>query len=606
MRPLPATMLSALLCFAVPAQAQPTGAPAEKSNATPQKKPRPVPQAEWLDPDRGAPNGTQYRSFTSAVLSREVSYLVWLPPGYAEDTKRYPVIYWLHGMGANQRGGATMFVPHVEAAIRAGTLPPCIVVLVNGMVRSFYCDSSDGKIPLESVLIKDLIPHVDATYRTLARREGRVIEGFSMGGYGAAHLGFKYPELFGTVVINAGALLDPTLANVPKDGPMFAVFGEDRARRVAEHPLTLARQNAGQLRGRTHIRIGCGSLDGLLPRNQELHDLLTHLGIEHAFEIVPGVAHESPRYYRELGTKVYDFHRKSLAALTSTTENPSAPTNAPAGFKPLFDGHSLTGWQTAPRLGVPKTAGEALAPASAKQAPGKSAQENFKGRWDVRDGVISGGQDEQRFVHREDGADWGRGSWLMTDETYGDFELLVDARPDWPCDTGIYVRSTRLGQGFQILLDHRGDDPAGVGGSVGFLFLRGIGGFRVSPHNFRWTVGPDALPADVTLAPGTDGVAKMEFAATSEDFRRAWRLNDWNTFRIRVVGALPRITVWINGVKICGCDTAALQHPDYNPADVEKLLGPRGRIAFEVHDGPPWRWGIGKVSRWRNVFLKEL
>jgi endo-1,4-beta-xylanase len=211
-------------------------------------------------------------------------------------------------MGANQRGGATMFVPHAEAAIKEGKLPPCIVVSVNGMVRSFYCDSTDGKVPMESVIIKDLIPHVDATYRTMAGREGRVIEGYSMGGYGAAHLGFKYPELFGTVVINAGALIDPSLPILQE------VFGDHKQRGSIEHPMQLARQNASKLRDHTHIRIGCGSLDNLLPRNKELHELLTQLEIGHEYEIVPDVAHESPVYYRKLGTKVFSFHAKSLAA----------------------------------------------------------------------------------------------------------------------------------------------------------------------------------------------------------------------------------------------------------------------------------------------------
>ena len=129
---------------------------------------------------------------------------------------------------------------------------------------------------------------------------------------------------------------------------------------------------------------------------------------------------------------------------------------------------------------------------------------------------------------------------------------------------------------------------------------------RVNPHNFRWTVGADGLPKDVSFAPGTDGVTKMDFAASAEDFRKTWRMNDWNRFRIRVVGALPRITVWINDVKICECDTAAIQHPNYDPAAVKQLLGESGHIAFEVHDGPSWRWGIGTVSRWRNVYLKKL
>ena len=318
--------------------------------------------------------------------------------------------------------------------------------------------------------------------------------------------------------------------------------------------------------------------------------------------VSPRVPQRSPSFI----SKAAIFLALLPPSVWSAAQTP-APENPPPDFKPLFDGRSLAGWHTLPRIGVPKTATEALAPAK-PQTKGKiaTAQESARGRWEVRDGVIVGGQDELRVVHREDGADWGLGSWLMTDEAFGDFELLLDARPDWPCDTGIYVRTTPLGQGFQILLDHRGDDASGLGGGIGFLYLRGIGGLLVSPYNFRWIVGPDGSPTGVTLIPGASGGAKLDFAATNDDFRRAWRMNDWNTFRIRVVGALPRITVWINNVKICECDTAAIEHPDYNPADVQKLLGPRGHIAFEVHDGPPWRWGIGKVSRWRNIYLKPL
>ena len=177
------------------------------------------------------------------------------------------------------------------------------MILVNGMVKSFYCDTVDGQRPVESVIIKDLIPHVDQTYRTIARREGRVIEGYSMGGYGAGHLGFKYPELFGTVVVNAGALMDPDVRRVPQDGPMYGVFGDDRERRMAEHPEHLARKNADKLRGQTHIRIGCGTADILLPRNQSLDKLLTQLKIEHEYEEVPGVAHSWVAYYKKLGAQ---------------------------------------------------------------------------------------------------------------------------------------------------------------------------------------------------------------------------------------------------------------------------------------------------------------
>jgi endo-1,4-beta-xylanase len=286
-----------------------TGAPLWRNNPQSQAK------AEWLDPDHGAPNGTHYGKFSSKVLGREVSYLVYLPPDYEQQTKRYPVIYWLHGMGGNQRAGAMAFVPHVDAAIRQGLMPPAIVVLVNGMVNSFYCDSSDGQRPVESVVIKDLIPHIDQTYRTLARRKGRLIQGYSMGGFGAAHLGFKYPELFGAVAVDAGALIDAGKSNAPRGGPLREVFGDDQKRRSTEQPNQLARTNAAKLRNQTHIHIGCGSLDNLLPRNLELHELLRDLGIEHQYEVVPGVAHNSALYYKTTGMKAFDFHRKIFEEL---------------------------------------------------------------------------------------------------------------------------------------------------------------------------------------------------------------------------------------------------------------------------------------------------
>ena len=298
----------------------------------------------------------------------------------------------------------------------------------------------------------------------------------------------------------------------------------------------------------------------------------------------------------------------SAVIVSQTFGQSLAPPDDSEGFSSLFDGHTLEGWHVAPRIGVPKTAKEALIPPGKPPGRGEiaTAQALAKGRWVVQEGVIVGGQDEKRILRKDDGTSWGLGSWLMSDATFGDFELQAEARPDWPCDTGIYVRCTELGQGFQILLDHRGDDTDGIGGNIGFLFLRGIGGLRVSPYNFHWQLDANGEPSSVNLAPDRTGWAKMDYAASSADFLRAWHFHDWNRFRIRVVGNLPRITVWINEVKICECDTAAIEHADYEKAEVEKLLGNRGHIAFEVHDGPPWRWGIGKVSRWRHIAIKKL
>jgi hypothetical protein len=104
--------------------------------------------------------------------------------------------------------------------------------------------------------------------------------------------------------------------------------------------------------------------------------------------------------------------------------------------------------------------------------------------------------------------------------------------------------------------------------------------------------------------------ARLKHAADVGDFLDVWRWSGWNELRIRCVGALPVITTWVNGLKIAELDTATLDSPNYNPADVLGVLGERGHIALEVHDNDSMfgeaRWGKGAQCRWRNIRIKEL
>jgi endo-1,4-beta-xylanase len=271
--------------------------------------------AYWLDPDRSEPAGTHYKTFQSKLANSEVSYLIYLPPDYETNpTRRYPVMYWLHGLNGGPSAGS-FYVRQLDTAIREGKIQPVIAVLVNGMRDSFYCDSPDGKWPVESVIVKELIPAVDREFRTQATREGRGVEGFSMGGFGTAHLGFKYPELFGTVGINSGALLRPEGIVNAKFGnpPLFQkMFGGDKERVLAEDPFELARKNADKIRGKTAIRVAVGGDDSLKVRNEAMHDLLMELKIEHEWEVIPDVAHEMPKFYRLQGAKAFGFYNQVL------------------------------------------------------------------------------------------------------------------------------------------------------------------------------------------------------------------------------------------------------------------------------------------------------
>ena len=275
------------------------------------------PEAQWVATDTSEANGAKYHTFMSKAAGGEVSYHIYLPPQYdAQPSRRFPVIYWLHGLGGNQRGGTATFGKQAAEAMRDGALPSTIIVFVNGMVNGFYVDWANGKRPMESVIIQDLIPHVDATYRTIAKREGRAIECYSMGGWGAAHLGFKYPDVFGTVVVDAGALIAEQTWSGPNLAAIYeGAFSGDKDRLSAEHPTQLVTKNADQIRGKQNIRVGCGGDDSLLPRNRDLHELLTKLNIEHEYEVVDGVAHNAGVYYAKLGPTGLAIYKKAFGSL---------------------------------------------------------------------------------------------------------------------------------------------------------------------------------------------------------------------------------------------------------------------------------------------------
>jgi len=325
-----ATLAACLIVATLPATAQPQPPGGERRPG--------FAEPQWLMPPVSGPN-LHYKTFDSPAAGGKVSYLLYLPPDYEQSpARRYPVVYWLHGIGGSQQGVPTL-AERLTAAIEAGQTPPMIVVYVNGMVRSSYVDSANGKWPVETVTIKELIPHVDATYRTIATREGRCVEGFSMGGGGAAKWGFKYPELFATVSILAGALHDTSAAMQRRDGgkSFQEIYGSEERFR-ASSPWNLAEQNAAHMRGRTTIRIVVGDNDGLLETNRRFHELLERLNLAHEFQVVPGAAHSPLPLYAGLGEKNWAFYRTAFAQASPGSTAAGKPTPpapvAPAPAQP--------------------------------------------------------------------------------------------------------------------------------------------------------------------------------------------------------------------------------------------------------------------------------
>jgi 3-keto-disaccharide hydrolase len=162
------------------------------------------------------------------------------------------------------------------------------------------------------------------------------------------------------------------------------------------------------------------------------------------------------------------------------------------------------------------------------------------------------------------------------------------------------------------VVDHR------QSGSIGGFYGNGIGGFHAVPFaiDARYDANGNAIglgPADptTTLERFRDSKRDMlSVAASLDEFLAVWRWRDWNELRVRIVGTHPLVTTSINGLKIAELDMATLEAPNYDAAAVAALLGPRGHIAFEVHDNDTRfgerRWGRHAACRWRNIRIRAL
>ena len=275
------------------------------------------PSAVWVNkPGPGElPPGVVHRTFRSEAHRTDVGYCIYLPPGYrANGLERYPVIYNLHGAGGNELHGFDD-VAVLDAGIRAGRWPAMIMVFPNGGMRTFYKDSHDGRYQSETLIIRELIPHIDDGYTTIAAREGRCIEGHSMGGRGATRLAMKYPTMFCSLFNLAGnvprtsALFDPDHANTYPN----SYLGPNRQDYIDNDAFELLKKNLEAIRGKLRIQIWCGTRDtGHLATVREFHQALLDAEVDHTYLEIETQGHAKKPIidlYRDIW---FDYHVASL------------------------------------------------------------------------------------------------------------------------------------------------------------------------------------------------------------------------------------------------------------------------------------------------------
>ncbi|MBL8875499.1 MAG: hypothetical protein JNM86_06855 [Phycisphaerae bacterium] len=231
------------------------------------------------------------RSFLGPITGKTVTYNIYFPPAYSSSTDRYPVIYHLHGINGSQGGQQNTTVPQVfEDAAALGLIGPVIVVFPNGYGDSFWADSIDGAKPAETDVALQVIPHVDANFRTIADPRSRIIQGFSMGGFGATKFYAKFPQLFGLCIEYDGALL--TWQTIITRHPTQAqtIFGNSESYFNQFSPHWWVNANRAALDRRYPVRMAVGAL---LTENRSFRDYLLglHLPIEYT---ETGCPHQVP------------------------------------------------------------------------------------------------------------------------------------------------------------------------------------------------------------------------------------------------------------------------------------------------------------------------
>jgi S-formylglutathione hydrolase FrmB len=233
-------------------------------------------------------------TFRSEALGREVSYVVDVPLSYdGSGNRRYPVVYALHGLfegsGFWERRG---LAPILAGLRETKAVPEFLVVAVDGG-NSFFVNAPGGRY--EDLVTKDLIAHVESTYRVAPGRKGRGLLGVSMGGYAALHIAFDQPGLFAAVATHSAMLLERIPS--PDQGAgrwhMAAfnkVFGDpiDAALWAENDPLAWARKVDPKTAPALYLDCGAEDRYGLATGHRDLHKILDERGVAHAFELPPG------------------------------------------------------------------------------------------------------------------------------------------------------------------------------------------------------------------------------------------------------------------------------------------------------------------------------
>ncbi|WP_101536258.1 alpha/beta hydrolase [Paractinoplanes atraurantiacus] len=270
----------------------------------------------YLDPRRGVELGDHSRffrdSYMSAAMSKRVQFNVYLPKSYTRTTaKRFPVVYMLNGInGSNIEWEARDMDAVLDKLIKDRGLEETVVVFPDGG-SGWYVDTSAGNY--KSMIVNEVLPMVDRSYRTLADREHRGISGVSMGGQGAFTIGLTNPGLFSSIASHIGALSLAPLAGT----------AAERAANANLQPIKMVQSmTAAELNRHTFYFDG-GDQDeygfGTAARNMSV--ALASKGVRHDYQL--GAGNHADSYWMPKLDRSFGLHSEQFR--THPVRQPKEP-----------------------------------------------------------------------------------------------------------------------------------------------------------------------------------------------------------------------------------------------------------------------------------------
>ena len=278
-----------------------------------QEKGRPEkgrPSFKWVNPlPESSVPGLEHSTFNSFSLGNDVGYLILFPAGYEQTQERYPVVYFLHGGRPGNESKSYRLAALMQRLMKSSGTAPAIYVFVNGGPVSHYNMPGDSRAQGASVFIKELIPHIDATYRTIADRSGRGLEGFSQGGRGTMRLALRHPDLFCSAAAGGGGY--ETEKRISDSGGFESPHLQFEK---GDNTWDLAKAYGGRQSGpNVNWMIYVGNKGFNYKNNLDYMSFLASLGIKFERLVVPEVPHSVHGIYAKAGEKIMRFHIRNFS-----------------------------------------------------------------------------------------------------------------------------------------------------------------------------------------------------------------------------------------------------------------------------------------------------